>query len=1112
MGSTLGITDQDFLDSIIYDPLAPAALVVDAKNIRRMNSFSAFDSFCHRMALRWPNFKVRPLSQLNIPRQQPSVLKTQGSGPDLPYLKKHGVKTASSATSSSKQSFVLHKKGTIPPMHPSYGVETHTVKQAVAGKWEGLDEIVNDATQRSTTGWDDIAEIDEGTGQPVGGWKSYLDTSKPEEYDDMGVPNEIPTRTVGVDNMAIPKPYDPWKRTRRKAYVIKKKGSKVARSMSPTDAERWNTIMMDWSGLQAQWNKSLSAQNTQMHSLTESAASIAYSNRFRLAKDLSRFKTAGERAEFLKAARITPDAGAGIDIMNMADLIAGRDQGVDFTEIGQLAERLNWKQNFPYTHQNLRNSYFGKGTALNVNSYNQLLSWAEPLSGKDFYNKAKGEYWPQAGFVKWNTTGGDNLGFNWDNFYGYGTPEQSWHFHQDYVDGDNKWSDFAEKFIPRLKDAGEALKTFTTYVSKASPFLEQIAGISNEWQKEFNKQANGIYQDASYFVPKPLKEASSRLFQAHLLAINSDWTRFGGNVSMASQLTGALGGALTDGAIGFGWGGPAGAIIGGIGGALPGIIDAIGTRGKTNIKSTGEDIRSRINLWSGVAELVITPFRLLGQVARSLWGHFHRLSLSLVNIVSKFNELGLPLTMLTGVTYGDMQRSYRTDSMIGARAGTTNGTYNSFSGAQMDLYTLGQMDETRLVSAAMLGVFGDAYAYGGDTKSQYAHMANTIYSQLQGASPREQQRIMNLAGKIDNTLPARLQQMKNLGISDYNVINNDSWLFGSSWMKQYTASTEQRARYTKAGMQYTALSESIGESKNVIAERLWSTIGLPLMGTVNEILHQLAETGNWRGALEAAKKGIKDLWSNIAKQFELPENFGDFAKDAIKKVGNLLWEIVPTASKVVAEVTGLILDGWVAIATALQPTINQLVTELGGVHFSIDKKKLLSGDIGGAFSIRTPGSVARDIDAAIEAGQWSEVQRMEGSARDDYIARLKATNLLGLDKVKDLDLTNNKHAGWYHYYLGNPDYINEGILTKEDMEHFAESAALVREQAISTITNLGQSAYNNHKMTIEFTSDGKVGARTTVDENGNTKTTIIDSSKYRYLNGMMQVLEEKIGG
>ena len=607
------------------------------------------------------------------------------------------------------------------------------------------------------------------------------------------------------------------------------------------------------------------------------------------------------------------------------------------TSLSNIAAAISMKgPREPYSVENVRRSWYSREMPLRYNDNAYKWALPRPVEGISDYGFRSGH------IAYWDSTTKKQRFTDIGEFYGYQHLEG-------VKEGPKRgydWNKLFEAFKRGLDSATKALNT-------AAPIFMAVGSITKEMSHAALQQGQDIFDAVNYFVPMPLRGATSRLYTAMAREFGSQSDRFSYRATAIGQgLAGAggiVGGILT-----------ANPIL--VGGGIANLIQGYGSWKTGNIKTTGQHISSQINLWSGFSELLLAPIRLAGNTLRWLIGHLRVFGVSLGNLISKFNELGLPLTMVSGMSYADMQRSYVRDAMIGAKYGTMESGAQAFSYAQQDLYTFGQLDTNRLIASAMLGVFGDVYGIGGDPKKQYANVLNTAYQRIK-QNPWEEERVMNLLRVINPAMPASLQQMKNL--SQYNsVYENYDYIGSTQWQRDrglniFTADEMQRAKFTVAGMEYTALSTSIGNTVNVITEKMWSSYGKPLMSGFNDIFARLVTDKNftWRDALSAGWGTVQGVWSNIKKDFDIPD------------ISTIATKLVHATVNAFASMIEIVGTGWGEIGRITVNSLENIVSDLSLVSVDIDWSELLAGHIGKAFKLNTPEAFATEWNATHK--DWS---------------------------------------------------------------------------------------------------------------------------------------------
>lgn len=607
-------------------------------------------------------------------------------------------------------------------------------------------------------------------------------------------------------------------------------------------------------------------------------------------------------------------------------------------------------------------------------------------------------------------------------------------------------------------------------------------------------QAKDIYNAAAYFIPKPFKEGGDRLFKSGIQEWRSSLNSYLRTPETIGNTLGIGQGVLQGVATGA-FAGPWGMLLGGLTGLGTGLISTYTDNRKRSIVEQGQSIASRINLWAGVTDILIAPLRILANAFKSLTRISLRFGTSLLSTIGNLTKLGIPLTHLTGVTYADMQRSYVGDTMIGKGPGTMNSVYNSFANAQMEMYNYGSMDTNRVIAAALTGTFGSVYGNGGDTQAQFADTANKIASQIRNASdPRQKQRLMMLAGKIDSNLPTVVQQMTNLGITDYKDIQSGAWLKRRG-INQYTATDAQRARYSAAAMEYTGLTNSFAESKNMIVTRLWEVFGKDLFSGLNEIFHKIA-TGNWKGAIKDLKTTISNLWDAITGDlFGKKISPGDAFKGLLNAICELFWEALPSITKAVSKYVEIIGNGLLAVVDMVWPSINELVTRLSMVHLDV---KTNAAGIPTGVSVKLPGAATAARVKEAESGRKKEAWYMRSEWNPNAYDKVGFKGAVDWSTVKnvtfntpegpftvkskeDWDWLNAQMQGIYDY-IGNEysaddetqetirrawAYQNkksmEGMYVLPDKEEISKEARKLIKAGAEGVAVMGNTAYQQHK-------------------------------------------------
>lgn len=816
-----------------------------------------------------------------------------------------------------------------PTQAPKNGA-TRTVDELI--KEQAIQEVLNETFPTTeTASIRDIANIDPNTGKPVGGISSYYED--PPEPDPFATP-------------ATPLPATPAIELDTK-YPI---GFKKKKRISVTYDHNIKNIL-EWRALQDKWQHSLSIQNVSAERMADAASIIAASQRIRLGAKLGSFDTVQEREDYL-------------DVLHIDNPVIRREA----LQLGELeyARTHRGPVNDPYKMHSFGFAGGIRFSTIEGSGWQQKSFLYDIALGKTPYKQYENpEHLEEQMFMGIKTkapVSGDNLKFNWKGFTGYSKLDDL------RAEGVKKfdWNKLFEAF-------GKGLTMASTAFKAAAPVFQALSSVNQEWKQATFREAYEAYEAAEYFVPHRLKGASSRLFKSVMQSWGGEWDKEIYNKRATAQgllgAAGILGGVAT-----------LNPVL--IGGGIASTIESYGSWRTGRIKAAGQSIQSRINLWSGVSELILTPIRLIGDAFKWLTGHLKFFGIKLGSIIEQFSRLGLPLGALTGMSYSGMQRSYVMDAMIGASSGTSARGLEAFSYAQQSLYTYGQMDTSRVIAAAMLGSFGDIYAQGGNTQRQYANVLNRAYAQAR-ANPADRQRIMNLLRVIDESMPSRLQQMLNLGgrFGDYNYISSGRWAEDYG-ITLHSLTPEQRNKMTIASMQYTGLKDSILSSRNILAERLWSGYGKNLMSGFNDIFADFARGKlDLPGALSRGWGMLRGTWNQLSTDFKLPE-IG-------KNIAQSLWDAIPTISRIIGQIGGVIIQGWGQIGAGVMNVMNRIISDLSLTSIKVDFEKLITNfttgrPIGEAIKITTPESIAEGwFGSSAEIEKLSRLERA-GTIQEKY--------------------------------------------------------------------------------------------------------------------------------
>lgn len=514
-----------------------------------------------------------------------------------------------------------------------------------------------------------------------------------------------------------------------------------------------------------------------------------------------------------------------------------------------------------------------------------------------------------------------------------------------------------------------------------------FTSMNSRFGTAFGNQLTGEAQQKDYEWEKRINEAKEA---------DARWSKIGAVVGNIGRAASGVGKAVTAigvvGAIGgstvAGVGAAPGLIATGAGIGLQGIGGITGQVGKLaegrvnkarhdqeyaqnmalSYKSqiAGQDFERRFNLLGLAETYALTPLKLLGGALRTTVGLFGKLN----KVWASLDNLGRPLTMLTGVTYGNYTGLATMDMAAGLQRGTTNAMYNNWAMSQMNMYNTGQFDLQRVVAASLLGEFSSVYANGGDTQAQIAGTADRLGARLRRASPVEQQRIMTLAATIDQALPQMLQTMQNFGVS-YKALTAEAHTYWDKDKQQYVMPSKlgvlvnplTSAERRRAGMVSTQWQMATGTfSSNVqrLGISAWESFGLKLFNVVNkhfdDIVRTIQSSKLWgwlsdmvdsiTGALEG-----KNSWADVWGSFKI--GLKSVTKDLVGTF-NIDWKGI---GDLISNALKILYNAWDKLLIYMVDSLEGVMNYLKGWHtdpVALVKAIFSGGDIGSAFYYENP--------------------------------------------------------------------------------------------------------------------------------------------------------------
>ena len=324
--------------------------------------------------------------------------------------------------------------------------------------------------------------------------------------------------------------------------------------------------------------------------------------------------------------------------------------------------------------------------------------------------------------------------------------------------------------------------------------------------------------------------------------------------------------------------GPYGKVVGWASTGVKGIVNYSANKKERDAHVISEGVAMRLNMLGMVVDPLVSLLR----------GFGNGLKLS-INLFKKLGNIwgthyDFPLTSLSGISSGRYGNMYGVDTLMGFKAGTTDQLHNNWAQQQVALYGLGQMDENRVISSALLGVFDKAYSpYGqGSVQEQLADTVNSINSQINSGA-LDSQYAMALAANINPELPKMLQQMRNFGLSDYRDLTNGGFrsslgvkfhnIDEGSWSASGRFGSE-RSRFEAVEYGWKESLRGVHYGLSRIAAPVWEKFGAPVMNSANAVLDTVARGLNG-GKIDwsSVKDSLKELKDTVVEGFH--ELFGD---------------------------------------------------------------------------------------------------------------------------------------------------------------------------------------------------------------------------------------------
>lgn len=484
-------------------------------------------------------------------------------------------------------------------------------------------------------------------------------------------------------------------------------------------------------------------------------------------------------------------------------------------------------------------------------------------------------------------------------------------------------------------------------------------------EQAFKGEVSGIKGAARGVIPSILYDPLSRITDAGMNGLNA----YLANIKAGVRATGAIGSGLMGTGMGMlGMGNPVGLgfMIGG--GVLKAGTQIWGNAKEAQITRWGENIQNNLNTLGFLQDMILMPFRLLGNALKlatrgltAFTSGLRFVSNLMSGGLTGLQQMGNPLTGLTGVGYGSYMGSLSADAASLLGAGTLNSVYNDFAAQRMALYTTGKLDTNRLVAASMLGVFNEAYGYTMNEEGSFGNMIDKILASTAGMSDLEKKRTFALANNINPNLGAVLQTMDTLGISTYAGLQRP----GGMWGYSQGAYDSFRPGWQRAQWEYQYAGTQWDTTKRRLATSIWNAGGKTIYNAFNETMAAVA-SGDW----EAVGEKIKFIWTTIKEGANsvwdaISETFGLGGKS----LSQVIWGGLAKGLTVLRDnILPIFNNIWDSIIDVMIDKFSNFISYLGTIRLDF-------GELVKAIQGKKHGDILTYLGDTTAMGTWGGIQQ-----------------------------------------------------------------------------------------------------------------------------------------
>lgn len=573
----------------------------------------------------------------------------------------------------------------------------------------------------------------------------------------------------------------------------------------------------------------------------------------------------------------------------------------------------------------------------------------------------------------------------------------NWDAMEEGAEKDNIYADLTDdlkRFQRALDGDSKALLQHGTAVSTMLGLVHGSSYNFSTWSSTASSELSGIVKSTKGLLPTSMTNVLDRFTKSGQAQLNM----WGAKAQLGKTVFDDISGVV-------GMVNPlAGLAVKGIGN----LTQFPGQYGQYKITMLGEEIQRRMYLLNGVVTMVTAPLQLLGAAARAAFSGLKTIVGLLGKGIGVSLQYGTPWTPLTGVGATQYASTRMQDYAWGLKTGTTNNTLNNWSLASAGLYTLGQVDTTRLVASAMLGQFSNVYGQGGNAADQYSAFIDSAYQQMQSASSSgARQSVIWSAAAVDSNAPQILSRMAAINQYLEKPLTYSQLTSPSTWgVYSRPLNDRELAGTYVMGFQAQAQKEQLNNSVMRLTMAAWNNGGNQLATLGNKIIDAMTAAitaGDWKGAFQALGDGIAPVVQKIKEAIS-------GLKDS--ELGTILSGWKDKFRNIVKSIGYILIDGFWDIVDSIQTSVGKLWNDLGYMKLEYKNGKISLTDQRKEWQdiIDKTNTSGGDVSILFEnVGGNKSIQALRKRSGEPVKSTTLLSSLTGSDYVIT-DWQGNEHA------------------------------------------------------------------------------------------------------